>query len=84
MILEPRGRESSGSLEEISKIQDGWVHSLIIPSEMSDNEREAFSRRERCRAPDELKSGMPFGRLDIMAKPPAEVRFPVTGVAGRE
>ena len=38
-------RVFSGSLEEISKIQDGWVHSLIIPSEMSDNEREAFSRR---------------------------------------
>ena len=38
-------RVFSGSLEEISKIQGGWVHSLIIPSEMSDNEREAFSRR---------------------------------------
>ena len=35
----------SGSLEEISKIQGGWVHSLIIPSGMSENEREAFSRR---------------------------------------
>ena len=38
-------RVLSGSLKEISKIQGGWVHSLIIPSEMSDNEREAFSRR---------------------------------------
>ena len=38
-------RVFSGSLEEISRIQGGWVHSLIIPSEMSDNEREAFSRR---------------------------------------
>ena len=38
-------RVFSGSLEEISRIQAGWVHSLIIPSEMSDNEREAFSRR---------------------------------------
>ena len=38
-------RVFSGSLEEISMIQAGWVHSLIIPSEMSDNEREAFSRR---------------------------------------
>ena len=38
-------RVFSGSLKEISKVQDGWVHSLIIPSEMSDNEREAFSRR---------------------------------------
>ena len=38
-------RVFSGSLEEISKIQYGWVHSLIIPSEMSDNERGAFSRR---------------------------------------
>ena len=35
----------SGSLEEISQIQGGWVHSLIIPSEMSENEREAFGRR---------------------------------------
>ena len=35
----------SGSLEEISKIQGGWVPSLIIPSEMSENEREAFGRR---------------------------------------
>ena len=38
-------RVFSGSLEEISKIKRGWIHSLIIPSEMSDNEREAFSRR---------------------------------------
>ena len=38
-------RVLSGSLQEISKIQGGWVHSLIIPSEMSDNEREAFCRR---------------------------------------
>ncbi len=38
-------RVLSGSLEEISKIQGGWIHSIIIPSEMSDNEREAFSRR---------------------------------------
>ena len=38
-------RVCSGSLEEISKIQGGWVHTLIIPSKMSDNEREAFSRR---------------------------------------
>ena len=38
-------RVFSGSLKEISKVQGGRVHSLIIPSEMSDNEREAFSRR---------------------------------------
>ena len=38
-------RGCAGSLEEISKIQGGWVHTLIIPSKMSDNEREAFSRR---------------------------------------
>ena len=38
-------RVLSGSLKEISKVQGGRVHSLIIPSEMSDNEREAFSRR---------------------------------------
>ena len=40
-----RQRVLSGSLKEISKVQGGRVHSLIIPSEMSDNEREAFSRR---------------------------------------
>ncbi len=38
-------RVFSGSLKEISKVKGGRVHSLIIPSEMSDNEREAFSRR---------------------------------------
>ena len=38
-------RVCSGSLEEISKIRGGWVHSLIIPSKMSDNERDAFNRR---------------------------------------
>ena len=38
-------RVFSGNLEEISKIQKGKVHTLIIPSEMSDNEREAFRRR---------------------------------------
>ena len=38
-------RVFSGNLEEISKIQEGKVHTLIIPSEMSDNEREAFRRR---------------------------------------
>ena len=38
-------RVFSGSLKEISKVRGGRVHSLIIPSEMSDNEREAFSRR---------------------------------------
>ena len=38
-------RVFSGSLKEISKVQGGRVHSLIIPSEMSNNEREAFSRR---------------------------------------
>ena len=38
-------RVLSGSLKEISKVYGGLVHSLIIPSEMSDNEREAFSRR---------------------------------------
>jgi diphthine synthase len=35
----------SGNLEEISRIDNGRVHTLIIPSEMSDNEREAFRRR---------------------------------------
>ncbi len=49
MLLSDVGTSSqrvcSGSLEEISKIDGGWVHSLIIPSNMSDNEREAFRRR---------------------------------------
>lgn len=49
MLLSDIGTKSqrvcSGSLEEISQIQGGWVHTLIIPAEMSDNEREAFSRR---------------------------------------
>jgi len=49
MLLSDIGTKSqrvcSGSLEEISQIQGGWVHTLIIPAEMSDNEREAFGRR---------------------------------------
>ncbi len=38
-------RVVSGSLEDISETKDGWVHSLILPSMMSDNEKDAFRRR---------------------------------------
>ena len=40
-----RQRVTSGSLGEISQIEGGFVHTLIIPSNMSDNERDAFHRR---------------------------------------
>lgn len=43
-----RQRVSSGSLSDISKIKEGYVHTLIIPSNMSDNEMEAFSRRNKA------------------------------------
>ena len=35
----------SATLEEIGKIEDGLVHTLIIPAEMTGNEKEAFERR---------------------------------------
>ena len=37
---------SSGTLDELSIIEGGYVHTLIIPSNMSDNERDAFRRRK--------------------------------------
>ncbi len=37
---------SSGTLDEISIMERGYVHTLIIPSNMSDNERDAFRRRK--------------------------------------
>ena len=40
-----RQRVSSGSLEDVSQIEGGYVHTLIIPSNMSDNEKDAFLRR---------------------------------------
>ncbi len=41
-----RQRVSSGTLDELSSIGGGYVHTLIIPSNMSDNEKDAFSRRK--------------------------------------
>ena len=38
-------RVVAGSLEDIAAVKDGWVHSLILPSSMSDNEKDAFQRR---------------------------------------
>ena len=42
-----RQRVTSGSLGEISQIKGGFVHTLIIPSNMSENERDAFHRRNQ-------------------------------------
>ncbi len=41
-----RQRVSSGTLDELSIIQGGYVHTLIIPSNMSDNEKDAYYRRK--------------------------------------
>ena len=41
-----RQRVSSGSLDDLSAIEGGYVHTLVIPSNMSDNEKEAFCRRK--------------------------------------
>ena len=41
-----RQRVSSGSLHELSAIEGGYVHTLVIPSNMSDNEKDAFYRRK--------------------------------------
>lgn len=38
-------RVSSGSLDDVSNFEGGYVHTLIIPSNMSDNEKDAFRRR---------------------------------------
>ena len=35
----------STTLEEIGKLEDGWVHTLIIPAKMTGNEKDAFERR---------------------------------------
>ena len=39
-------RVVSGSLGDIANVGDGWIHTLILPSEMSSNEKEAFERRK--------------------------------------
>ena len=41
-----RQRVSSGSLDDLSAIEGGFVHTLVIPSNMSDNEKDAFYRRK--------------------------------------
>ena len=38
-------RVLSGSLGELSNIGTGFVHTIIIPADMSENEKEAFERR---------------------------------------
>lgn len=38
-------RVLSGSLGELSNAEGGLVHTLIIPANMSDNEKESFERR---------------------------------------
>ena len=36
----------AGNLSEISEHNDGWIHCLIIPSKMNQNEIDAFERRK--------------------------------------
>ena len=36
---------SAGSLSQLSKLEGGWIHCMIIPSSMNQNELEAFQRR---------------------------------------
>jgi diphthamide biosynthesis methyltransferase len=36
----------AGNLSEISECNEGWIHCLIIPSKMNQNEIEAFERRK--------------------------------------
>ncbi len=49
VLLSDIGTESqrvvSGKLGEIADVSDGWIHTLILPCEMSENEKEAFERR---------------------------------------
>ena len=37
---------TAGNLSQLSKLKDGWIHCMIIPSNMNDNELEAFERRK--------------------------------------
>ena len=39
-------RVSSGKLGDIAKIEGGFMHSFIIPAKMSENEEDAFRRRQ--------------------------------------
>jgi diphthamide biosynthesis methyltransferase len=36
----------AGNLSEISEYNEGWIHCLIIPSKMNQNEIDAFERRK--------------------------------------
>jgi diphthine synthase len=36
----------AGNLSEITECNDGWIHCLIIPSKMNQNEIDAFERRK--------------------------------------
>ncbi len=36
----------AGNLSEISKFSEGWIHCLVIPSNMNQNEIDAFNRRK--------------------------------------
>ncbi len=38
-------RVASGNLADLAELQGGWIHTLILPSEMSLNEKEAYERR---------------------------------------
>jgi len=40
-----RQKVSAGSLSQLSKFTEGWIHCMIIPSNMNQNELEAFGRR---------------------------------------
>ena len=37
---------TTGNLDEVSSFGDGWVHTLILPASMSDNENAAFESRK--------------------------------------
>ena len=36
---------SAGNLYQLSKLKEGWIHCMIIPASMTQNELEAFQRR---------------------------------------
>ena len=38
-------RVASGNLADLAELGGGWIHTLILPSEMSLNEKEAYERR---------------------------------------
>ena len=37
---------ATGKLGNLSKIGEGWIHTLILPASMSDNEKDAYERRK--------------------------------------